>query len=66
MAQKSYIYIYIYIYIYKLKQNSILGKLLNLIIDFLSNRKQQFVLNGKYSSWTNFEAGVQYWDHYFF
>ena len=53
-------------YIYKLKQNSILGKLLNLIIDFLSNRNQQFVLNGKYSSWTNFEAGVQYWDHYFF
>ena len=55
--------------IYKLKQNGISGKLLNLIIDFLSNRKQRVVLNGKYSSWTNIEAGVlkvQYWDHYFF
>ena len=44
--------------IYKLKQNGISGKLLNLIIDFLSNRKQRVVLNGKYSSWTNIEAGV--------
>ena len=44
--------------IYKLKQNGISGKLLNLIIDFLSNRKQRVVLNGKYSSWTNFEARV--------
>ena len=44
--------------IYKLKQNGILGKLLNLIIDFLSNRKQRVVLNGKYPSWTNIEAGV--------
>ena len=44
--------------IYKLKQNGISGKLLSLIIDFLSNRKQRVVLNGKYSSWTNIEAGV--------
>ena len=44
--------------IYKLKQNGISGKLLNLIIDFLSNRKQRVVLNGKYPSWTNIEAGV--------
>ena len=44
--------------IYKLKQNGILGKLLNLITDFLSNRKQRVVLNGKYSSWTNTEAEV--------
>ena len=43
---------------YKLKQNGISGKLLNLIIDFLSNRKQRVVLNGKYSSWTNIEARV--------
>ena len=35
---------------YKLIQNGISGKLLNLIIDFLSNRKQRVVLNGKYSS----------------
>ena len=44
--------------IYKLKQNGISGKLLSLITDFLSNRKQRVVLNGKYSSWTNIEAGV--------
>ena len=44
--------------IYKLKQNGISGKLLNLITDFLSNRKQWVVLNGRYSSWTNIEAGV--------
>ena len=43
---------------YKLKQNGISGKLLNLIIDFLPNRKQRVVLNGKYSSWTNIEARV--------
>ena len=48
--------------IYKLKQNGISGKLLNLITDFLSNRKQWVVLNGRYSSWTNIEAGVpQVW-----
>ena len=45
-------------HIYKLKQNGISRKSLNLIIDFLSNRKQRVVLNGKYSSWTNIEAGV--------
>ena len=44
--------------LYKLKQNGISGKLLNLISDFLSNRKQRVVLNGNYSSWTNIEAGV--------
>ena len=44
--------------IYKLKQNGILGKLLNLITDFLSNRKQRAALNGKYYSWTNTEAEV--------
>ena len=30
--------------IYKLKQNGISGKLLNLIVDFLSNRKERVVL----------------------
>ena len=44
--------------IHRLKQNGISGKLLNLIIGFLSNRKQQVKLNGKYSSWTNVEVGI--------
>ena len=36
--------------IFKLKQNGISGKLLNLIKDFLKNRKQRVVLNGQFSS----------------
>ena len=43
---------------YKLQQNGISRKLLKLIIDFLSKRKQRVVPNGKYYSWTNIEVGV--------
>ena len=39
--------------LYKLTQNGISGKLLSIISNFLSNRKQRVVLNGKFSSWTN-------------
>ena len=42
----------------KLKQNGISGNLLNVITDFLYQRKQRVVLNGQHSSWTNIEAGV--------
>ena len=42
----------------KLKQNGISGNLLNVIIDFLYQRKQRVVLNGQHSSWTNVQAGV--------
>ena len=38
--------------IYKLKQNGKSGNILNIIIDFLSFRKQQVVLNGQVSHWT--------------
>ena len=41
-----------------LKQSGISGNLLNVITDFLSQRKQRVVLNGQHSSWTNIEAGV--------
>ena len=44
--------------IYKLKQNGILGKLLNIIKYFLDSRKQRVVLNGQYSSWSSITAGV--------
>ena len=44
--------------IYKLKQNGIKDKLLCLLIDFLKNRQQRVVLNGKPSSWTKVNAGV--------
>ena len=42
----------------KLKKNVILGKLFDIITDFLNFRKQRVVLNGQYSSWTSIEAGV--------
>ena len=44
--------------LFKLKQNGILGNLLNVITNFLYQRKQRVVLNGQHSSWTNIEAGV--------
>ena len=44
--------------IFKLKQNDISGKLLNLIKDFLKNRKQRVVLNGQFFPWTDVDAGV--------
>ena len=44
--------------IYKIKQNGISGNILNIIIDFLSFRKQRVVLNGQVSHWTSIEAGV--------
>ena len=44
--------------IYKLTQNGILGNLLNLLEDFLKERKQRVVLNGQVSTWKNVNAGV--------
>ena len=41
-----------------MKQNGISGNLLNVITNFLCQRKQRVVLNGQHSSWTNIEAGV--------
>ena len=43
---------------FKLKQNGIGGNLLNMLKDFLSNRKQRVVLNGVESDWENIYAGV--------
>ena len=40
------------------KQNGISANILNTIIDFLSFRKQRFVLNGQVSQWTSIEAGA--------
>ena len=44
--------------IYKLTQNGILGNLLNLLEEFLKERKQRVVLNGQVSTWKNINAGV--------
>ena len=43
--------------LFKLKLNGISGNLLNVITDFLYQRKQRVVLNGQHSSWTNVPAG---------
>ena len=45
-------------FIFKLQQNSISNDLLNILSDFLRNRKQRVTLNGQSSSWTNVNAGV--------
>ena len=42
----------------KQKQNGISGNLLNVITNFLYQRKQGVVLNGQHSSSTNIETGV--------
>ena len=44
--------------IFKLKQNGISGNLLNLLSNFLRNRKQRIVLNGQTFSWTDVNAVV--------
>ena len=43
---------------YKLRQSGISGELLNILRDFLDNRTQRVILNGRYSSWAKVEAGV--------
>ena len=44
--------------IFKLKQNGKSGNLLNLLCDFLRNRKQRVLLNGQVSDWSDVRAGV--------
>ena len=44
--------------IFKLKQNDISGNLLNLLSNFLRNRKQRVILNGQNSSWVDVNAGI--------
>ena len=44
--------------IFRLKQNGISGELLDILFDFLRNRKQRVVFNGQNSLWTNVHAGV--------
>ena len=44
--------------IYKLKQNGVVGNLLNTLTNFLKERKQWVVLNGQNSTWDIVEVGV--------
>ena len=42
----------------KSKQNGVTGDLLNILTDFLKERKQRVILNGQYSKWSNISAGA--------
>ena len=44
--------------VFKMKRNGIQGKLLRLLSDFLDDRQQRALLNGKSSEWLHVEAGV--------
>ena len=44
--------------VFKLKCNGIQGDVLNLLTDFLNERCQRTLLNGKISDWAHVEAGV--------
>ena len=44
--------------IFKLQQDGVLDDLLNILSDFLRNKKQRVTLNDQFSSWTNVNAGV--------
>ena len=44
--------------IFKLPQNGTSGNLLDILSDFLSDRKQRVVLNGQKSKWENVNEGI--------
>ena len=44
--------------IYQLKQNGIEGEMLKILSSFLAERKQRVIIDGKFSSWAEIEAGV--------
>ena len=44
--------------VFKLKQNGISDNLLNILEDFLRNRKQRVVVNDQMSNWENIHARV--------
>ena len=44
--------------VFKLEQKRIIGNLLDILVDFLRNKKQRVVLNGQTSDWENVYPGV--------
>ena len=44
--------------IYKLQRSSVPDDLLNILIDFLNNRRQRVVFTGQSSNWAKVEVGV--------
>ena len=45
-------------FLFNLRQNGTSGNLLNVITDFLYQRKKRVVLNGQQSPWNNVQAGI--------
>ena len=41
-----------------MKYNGVKGNVLEILTNFLNDRKQRVVLNGQHSKWANIEAGV--------
>ena len=41
-----------------MKQNGLKGNLLETLTNFLNDKKQRVVLNGKHPKWANIEAGI--------
>ena len=44
--------------IFRLRQNGTCGEMVNILEDFLSDRKHRVVLNSQWSSWADIHAGV--------
>ena len=44
--------------IFKLRQKGICGEMIIILEEFVSNRNQRVLLNGKYLSWVEIRAGV--------
>ena len=47
--------------IFKLKQNGVVGDLLNSLTDTLKERKQRVVLNGEHSRWSSISTRAPQW-----
>ena len=47
--------------IFKLKQNGVVGDLLNSLTDTLKERKQRVVLNGEHSRWSSISTRAPKW-----
>ena len=57
-ASKAFGKVWYAVLIYKLRHNGICVDLINILNDFLTNRKQRVVLNDQYSSWVGIRPGV--------
>ena len=57
-VSKAFDNVWYAVLIFKLRQNGICGELINILNDFLTNRKQRVVFNGQCLSWVDIRTGV--------